>query len=294
LESNLNANDILLFHGASAGAISRRLARKHKIISNPHGMEEFKFSLLRTSTRFFLSKLTRKSKFGDAVIATDLRLVPEVLRHIGCTQSQVQLIPNSVNIEYLDTCARSGTFQRASTKTVLTSVGRLAHNKGYDLLLKALIQLDDSGKLPKISIWFHFGSGSESRKIHALFSRRPRGFEFDMLPGQSDEVVQSALEKSRVFVQPSRYEGSSLTTLEAMCRNTVVVGTPVGGIPDKITDTVNGFLSKEASAQSLALAILRALESNKSEIARQARATVETNFSIEATGDLYVQLFKSL
>jgi len=148
LFQNLQPDDVLLFHGASAGAITQKLANRHKIISNPHGMEEFKFSLLRFPTRFFLSRLTRKSRMGDFVIATDSSLVSEVSKHILCSKDQIRLIPNSVNISYLDACASTSSFTPPNAGKLLVSVGRLAHNKGYDLLLSSLMLLDEKGELP--------------------------------------------------------------------------------------------------------------------------------------------------
>ena len=43
-------------------------------------------------------------------------------------------------------------------------------------------------------------------------------------------------------MHPTRYEGSSLVTLEAMAHRRPVVATRAGGLPDKVRPGVNGWL----------------------------------------------------
>lgn len=63
-----------------------------------------------------------------------------------------------------------------------------------------------------------------------------------IIENASDIEVQNGLYTCDVFIQPSRYEGSSLTTLEAMVHGCLIVATPVGGIPDKIVNQHTGFV----------------------------------------------------
>jgi glycosyltransferase involved in cell wall biosynthesis len=105
--------------------------------------------------------------------------------------------------------------------------------------------------------------------------------------GASDEDVQSAIANSSIFVQPSRYEGSSLTTLEAMTHGALIVAMPVGGIPDKIFDKKTGFLCKAVTTSALAMSLNEALNNT-------SKKYVQENFDISVSSKKYDELYKKI
>jgi glycosyltransferase involved in cell wall biosynthesis len=58
-----------------------------------------------------------------------------------------------------------------------------------------------------------------------------------------------------VFVHPTRYEGSSLVTLEAMAHRRPVIASRAGGLPDKVQPGVTGWLVPPGDPEALAAAI---------------------------------------
>ena len=77
------------------------------------------------------------------------------------------------------------------------------------------------------------------------------------LPGAS-----KYLKAFDVFVLPSIKEGLPYTILEAMAAGVPVVASAVGGIPELIQDSVNGFLIKPKDAEALAKKILQIIENS--------------------------------
>jgi glycosyltransferase involved in cell wall biosynthesis len=72
----------------------------------------------------------------------------------------------------------------------------------------------------------------------------------------TDEIVR-ALDEASVLILPSRSEGMGRVVIEAQLRGRPVLGSNVGGIPDLITDGVNGKLfAPEPRAIAAALAVL--------------------------------------
>jgi glycosyltransferase involved in cell wall biosynthesis len=72
----------------------------------------------------------------------------------------------------------------------------------------------------------------------------------------TDEVVR-ALDEASVLILPSRSEGMGRVVIEAQLRGRPVLGSNVGGIPDLVTDGVNGKLfAPEPRAIAAALAVL--------------------------------------
>ncbi len=275
--------DLVLLHGGAAGSLPSFARASLPSALNPHGMEEFsRGSWLMFTNRILIRRLVRRGRLATRIVATDAGLVNPAIKNIGATSEQVICIPNAVNIPHLDELAsHTSAFPAAD----IVSVGRLTWNKGYDLLARALRIVVNRQAEPLM--WLHFGTGSEERRVRALLSDEPR-IRFDIRSLSSDVEVQSSLANAHVFVQPSRFEGSSLTTLEAMAHSRIVVATPVGGMPDKIEDGVTGFLANEPSAEAIAEAIERATSSPSTGPA--ARLVVEERFNHESEADAWSRL----
>ena len=76
---------------------------------------------------------------------------------------------------------------------------------------------------------------------------------------QSHEVVLDAFRRCTVAVVPSlMHEAFGLVALEAMSAGRPVIASRIGGLPDIITDDVDGFSSSPATSKPFAL---RSLES---------------------------------
>jgi glycosyltransferase involved in cell wall biosynthesis len=71
--------------------------------------------------------------------------------------------------------------------------------------------------------------------------------------------VREALSRADLAVCPSRREGFSVTTLEAMAAALPVVGTRVGALPTLINDEATGVLVPPEDAAALRAAIARLL-----------------------------------
>jgi glycogen synthase len=103
-------------------------------------------------------------------------------------------------------------------------------------------------------------------------------------------------EAATLFVHPTLYEGSSLVTLEAMAHRRAIVASAAGGLPDKVTPGVNGWLVPPGDPRALGRAVAEALSdtSRLAAMGRESRALVEREFSwqtaIERLLDVYGEL----
>ena len=96
------------------------------------------------------------------------------------------------------------------------------------------------------------------------------------------------LNKLKLLVLPSYTEGLPNIMLEAMACGTPVLATPVGATPDIIKDGDTGFIMESNSPECIAENIVRALNHpDLEQIARNARALVEREFTYEAAVERY-------
>ncbi len=150
--------------------------------------------------------------------------------------------------------------------TVL-SVGRLVPEKGMDVVVESCARLSR----PLIVA----GSGPELPRLTRQGAALGADVTFTgfLDRGELDKLYRQA----SVVVLASETEGMPNVVLEAMAHARPVVATPVGSIPDLITDGANGLLVPPGDADALASALQRLVDDPEwaRNLGLAARATVE-------------------
>ena len=313
------AVDVVHAQGLTALGYGRARLRdpalRAPLVMNPQGMEEHKASGLKRLALLRLRSLGRQAaRLSDRVIATDESTRDEVPRHLGVDPSRVVVLPNGIDPEELDAATpadpdravRDALPSAAGAFPLFLSVGRLEAYKGFDDALVAFDRLHRAEELPARWAWVVVGEGRDrerlTRRVMArellARSRGARGIASHVhWAGQVGEGLLHALyARADVFVHTTRYEGSSLVTLEAMAHRRAVIASRAGGLPDKIEPGVNGWLVAPGDASALAAAISGALTQPERlvEMGSAGRSIVERDFSWEATGAATVRLYDEL
>lgn len=167
-------------------------------------------------------------------------------------------------------------------------IGRFEREKGIGKLAHALTRLAE--RQPGVRVQL-IGDGSLHDEIESIL-RNGNATEQVELTGWIDhDEIPSYLAESRLLVLPSESEGVPKTILEAMACGTVPVATPVGGIPDIVTDGETGILLDDNAPKTIAHALERALERDDlNEIADRARAYIRHTHSYDATAEQFAEL----
>lgn len=138
---------------------------------------------------------------------------------------------------------------------LLGSVGRLAPQKGYDLLLAAMPSV--LARHPNARLLL-IGDGAERANLEAQRDVHNLGDSVHLLGARTD--VEQLLPALDLFVSSSRWEGLPTVILEAMACGTPVLGTRVSGTVELIEDGGTGKLVAPNDAGALALGINEMLD----------------------------------
>lgn len=176
--------------------------------------------------------------------------------------SKVRVILNATDLDkfHRNESARARTRELWNVEPeafVIGTVGRLAPEKNYALLLRAAAPLLAEGSVLVIT-----GDGTERASLEAL-AKELQVAERTRFLGEVHNVedVMSGLD---VFALSSHYEGLPMVLVEAMGASLPVVATAVGGVPKVVQDQKTGCLVPAGDQE----AFERALRSVRDDRAR--------------------------
>jgi glycosyltransferase involved in cell wall biosynthesis len=306
-----NEGVVDLVHGFGASVLGASDGMTAPLVLNPQGLEEFGatagslpplkqagYAPLRWAVRHVASR-------AACIIATDVSLEPMVVRHLKPGASQMRTIPNGIDLVAAGAIAGPAdgrlTRQRHGIGTgelVFVSVGRLEFNKGFDLMPAALARASGPGSTLAATgwRWVVVGGGPYRVEIERQVAAHRLEPHVIFAGRTSEHDLHGWYEAANVFVHPTRYEGSSLVTLEAMAHRQPVIATVAGGLPDKVHPGVNGWLVEPNNSEALSQAITEAA-SNPTRLAgmgARSREIVEREFAWSVLVDRYLNLYLEL
>ncbi len=175
------------------------------------------------------------------------------------------------------------------SRPLISFVGRLADQKGVDLLAEAIPEMIGLGANIVI-----VGTG-DARLQDMLISLRERFPDnLHLTIGFSEAHAHHAYAAADIFLMPSRYEPCGLGQMVAMRYGTIPVARRTGGLADTIDHGRTGFLFDEQSAGALAAAVREALAAfaDKRSWRRITRAAMDEDFSWTNSARQYLDLYR--
>jgi glycosyltransferase involved in cell wall biosynthesis len=156
--------------------------------------------------------------------------------------------------------------QGDSAAPLLVYVGRLSNEKRLEWLLEPL------RRMPGVRLAL-VGSGPAEEHLRSVFAGTPTVFTGYL--GGDD--LAAAYASADVFAFPSDTETLGFVAMEAMASGVPVVGARAGGIPDVISDGVDGFLFTPGDADDLTGKLQRLLTDDalRRQFSLQARREME-------------------
>lgn len=217
--------------------------------------------------RFIAATLTR----ADVVVALG-ELMRERLARIA-PDAHLTSLPNPVRISPV-------TRRPAGAAPHVVFLGRIWDKKGAFALIEAWAKSSGGGSGGHLTM---AGDG-EHERARAL--ARELGVEDSVTVHDwlSADQVAELLGRADVLALPSENEGQPMVVLEAMSRGLAVLATEVGGIPELVTDGVEGLLvpPHDAGALADALAELLGNEARRRALGEAGAARARAEFAADA------------
>lgn len=135
--------------------------------------------------------------------------------------------------------------------TVLTTVGRLVKQKGYDIAIEAAHILKERGA---DFTWMVCGEGPERKMLEEKIGQY--GLQKDFIPLGVQANPYPYMKAGDIYVQTSRFEGYCLTLTEARILNRPCVATNFDVVYDQMVQGENGLVV-EMTPEAVAEGILR-------------------------------------
>ena len=171
--------------------------------------------------------------------------------------------------------------EREAVPLRVAFLGRLGPQKGAWELVRAVAQLPES---VRSRVRVQLAGDGDVVGTRALAAQQDVADVVEVRDWLDVVERDRVLADSAVLALPSPNEGLPMSLLEAMAWGLVPVVSPVGGIPEVVTDGVNGLLVRPGDPADIAAALRRLVQDPalRADLSAAARRTAEDGFSIEA------------
>lgn len=217
---------------------------------------------------------------------------------------EVTVIPNGIDVEHFEPLPRNTALAQSlnlmsegnstGTSRVIGFAGELREKKGLRPLLSASAQVNQ--KNPATLLIVGDIRAGEDKQFYEDFQRSHPNMHIAVTGFISHSDLPAYYSLIDVFVQPSLRDGLPNALLEAMACGKAVIGTPVGGILDAVTDCETGRLVSTNNVAELADTIDELLSDDhqRNKLGSAACQTIENNFTLQKELDANLSLYRRL
>ena len=172
-------------------------------------------------------------------------------------------------------------------------VGRLAANKGLEILIDALVKVKKT--LPKANLIIS-GEGEEKLRVVAQVKKENLADSVTFLGKMSFKELVQLYATPAVFVLPSinRLEAYGIVQLEAMTCGTPVIASNIPGVNGVMEEGKSGYLFPNGDSDTLAEKLMRILgkPDRIDQMGRAGRTLIETKYGWKTIVDEIERVYR--
>ncbi len=269
-------------HYWDAGVASQKMAEALGIphVHTPHSLGAWKRSQMKADAPEEVADLDKKYNFPvrireeqalyracDLVVATSPQQFDLLRSDYNLPADTIRMIPpgyDDTRFFPVSTASRQALRESFGYQgKVIFSLGRLARNKGFDLLIPAF----EVAAARKDDVWLHLAVGQVSsdpgnspllEEMRGLISQSPYRDRIVLSDSVSDEELADRYRAADVFALSSRYEPFGMTAVEALACGTPTVVTTHGGLYRALDFGVHAIYADTLDKEEFGIALLQA------------------------------------
>ena len=236
--------------------------------------------LLATDAKYLVLRQAVRS--SSWCCPTSRHSAEQAVLALNADRSRLRVIPNGVAAQFF-----AAKWTPSSEHRPLLFFGRLAKDKGVDVLLRALSRLSPAHRLVVI------GRGEEKAALKRLASELGVEERISWRPWLSEAALATELSHCSMAVLPSRHESFGNAMAEAMAVGAPLVSTRVGSIPEVVQDGITGLLVPADDPEALARAIQRltAAPELSHSLSSAGRERTQASYTWGAVARSYAELY---
>lgn len=187
-------------------------------------------------------------------------------------ENKISVLPNCAKVP----CEHS-IKENPTTSLNILFMGRLDKNKGLIEIINALQELNS------IKYIFNYAGDGPDKDWFIETSKKVLGSKVQYHGVIGDTKKADLLAKSHIFLLPSYFEGLPNALLEAMSYGVVPIVTPVGSIPEVITNDYNGLLVEVGNSSEISKSISKLITNDYilENLRINSIATIRRQYSID-------------
>ena len=237
----------------------------------------------QAALRLLQKRLYRRA---DVIICQSTSMADDVRAYLELDPARIQRLYNPVDSESI--LARADgpdPFGPRQGETRILAVGKLDHQKGFDLLLPAFAQVYQENPTVRLTI---LGDGADRPALNAQISDLGLD-EVVHMPGFVDNPYVW-MRHADLFALSSRFEGFANVLIEALALGLPAVAFDApGGMDEVITEGENGWLAPAEDVDAFAAALRRGLAQRDGLDMEAEAAAVRRRFALPAITRSYEQ-----
>jgi glycosyltransferase involved in cell wall biosynthesis len=220
----------------------------------------------------------------------------ELHTYFGTPYDKIVVIPNGIDQDRLHICPPEKQMELRAAyapngEHLLFFVGRIAHEKGLHVLLRAMPAILHAYPDTRLLV-----AGRNSRHLWPLAAELRVDYAVNFLDYITDQQRDWLYQVVDVAIFPSIYEPFGIVALEAMALDCNVIASDVGGLGEVVKHEVNGLTVYPDDPLSIVWAVRRLLSDTAAASVRrvQAHAQVGNQYSWRTIAQQTELLYRSV
>lgn len=216
--------------------------------------------------------------------ATKIQAISNFLKDraikLGVNSKKIIVIPNGVDMHKFITNFSKKEINEMKQKyninkndKVLVTTSRLSKKNGVGDVIDAIKIINN----PNIK-FIIFGTGELEKELKNKVKTLHLNNQVIFAGHIEHKDLPKYLSIGDIFIRPSLSEGQGISFIEAMACKIPVIATPVGGIPDFLTEGETGYFCEQKNPRSIANTIEKAFKNNNEEIVNNAYILVKEKY----------------